>query len=54
MSDPGLRRVLEQVHTAPGHGWTVPAVASLAGLSQAMLLGWRSQNERPGVYTGRP
>jgi transcriptional regulator GlxA family with amidase domain len=52
MSDPGLRRVLEQVHAAPGRDWTVPAMASLAGLSRAAFAARFRQliGQPPGRY----
>ena len=52
MSDPGLRRVLEQVHAAPGRDWTVPAMASLAGLSRAAFAARFRQliGQSPGRY----
>jgi AraC-like DNA-binding protein len=52
MSDPGLRRVLEQVHAAPGRDWTVPALADLAGMSRASFSARFRQvtGESPGSY----
>jgi AraC-like DNA-binding protein len=52
MADPGLRRVLEQVHSAPGGDWTVPAMAGLAGLSRASFAARFRQvtGQSPGSY----
>jgi AraC-like DNA-binding protein len=52
LADPGLRRVLEQVHAAPGGDWTVPAMASLAGMSRASFAARFRQatGQSPGHY----
>ena len=52
MSDPGLRRVLEQVHAAPQGSWTVPAMAEVAGLSRAAFAARFRQviGQSPGAY----
>jgi AraC-like DNA-binding protein len=52
MSDPALRRVLEQVHSAPGDDWTVPAMAELAGMSRASFAARfrRVTGQSPGSY----
>jgi AraC-like DNA-binding protein len=52
LSDPGLRRVLEHVHAAPGRDWTVPGLAELAGMSRASFSARFRQvtGESPGSY----
>jgi AraC-like DNA-binding protein len=52
MADPGLRRVLEQIHSAPGGHWTVPLMADLAGMSRASFAARFRQvtGESPGGY----
>ena len=52
LADPGLRRVLEQVHAAPDGDWTVPALAGLAGMSRASFAARFHQvtGQSPGAY----
>jgi len=52
LADPGLRRVLEQVHTDPAADWTVPVMARLAGLSRAAFAARFHQvtGQSPGSY----
>ena len=52
LSEPGLRHVLEQVHSDPGADWTVPAMADLAGMSRAAFAAHFRQvtGEPPGAY----
>jgi AraC-like DNA-binding protein len=52
LADPGLRRVLEQVHAAPGSDWTVPTMAGLAGMSRASFAARFRQatGQSPGSY----
>jgi AraC-like DNA-binding protein len=52
LSEPGLRRVLEHVHSAPEADWTVPVLADLAGLSRASFAARFRQvtGQSPGAY----
>lgn len=52
LAEPGLRRVLEQVHSDPSAAWTVPAMADLAGMSRAAFAAHFRQvtGESPGAY----
>ena len=52
LADPGLRRVLEQVHAAPGSDWTVPTMAGVAGMSRASFAARFRQatGQSPGSY----
>jgi AraC-like DNA-binding protein len=52
LADPGLRRVLEQIHAAPQQDWTVPGLAELAGMSRASFAARfrRVTGQSPGSY----
>jgi AraC-like DNA-binding protein len=52
LAEPGLRRVLEQLHAAPAADWTVPAMADLAGMSRAAFSARFRQvtGQPPGTY----
>ena len=52
LADPGLRRVLEQVHAAPQRDWTVPGLGALAGMSRASFAARFHQvtGQSPGSY----
>jgi AraC-like DNA-binding protein len=52
ISEPGLRRVLEHVHSAPAGDWTVPAMADLAGMSRSSFAARFRQatGQSPGDY----
>jgi AraC-like DNA-binding protein len=52
LSEPGLRRVLEQVHADPAGDWTVQAMAVAAGMSRAAFAARFRQvtGESPGGY----
>jgi AraC-like DNA-binding protein len=52
LDEPGLRRVLERIHAAPGGDWSVPALADLAGMSRASFAAHFRQvtGEPPGSY----
>ncbi|HEY2242395.1 MAG TPA: AraC family transcriptional regulator [Streptosporangiaceae bacterium] len=52
LGQPGLRRVLEQVHAAPQQDWTVPGLAGLAGMSRASFAARFRQvtGQSPGSY----
>jgi AraC-like DNA-binding protein len=52
LAEPGLRRVLEQIHATPAADWTVPAMADLAGLSRVSFAARFRQvtGQSPGAY----
>jgi AraC-like DNA-binding protein len=52
LAEPGLRRVLEQVHADPAGAWTVPAMADLAGMSRASFAARFREvtGQSPGSY----
>jgi len=52
LAEPGLRRVLDQIHSAPASDWTVPVMADLAGMSRASFAARFRQvtGQSPGSY----
>ena len=52
LAEPGLRRVLDQIHSAPASDWTVTVMADLAGMSRASFAARFRQvtGQSPGSY----